>query len=240
MVDHAIGHYQVLLTFHDKEGKMAKAKEVLLILLPSALLFADVGKLTFVSGNVEVDQGRGWQKANLGAVLREKDKVRTGQRSSAIVQLRTGAALKLKSNSSIDLAQVGDATTIEVGAGSVFSSVSLRNAGQSFRIRAQTMVAAVRGTQFFVAYGKKQKEKSDLWLCVNEGVVHVSDTATKSEVDVRAGEGIIIPTDRQIPKPRAYAWTKKLNWNMDASKGDVEDRTDIQSAYQDLQRMNYD
>ena len=77
-------------------------------------------------------------------------------------------------------------------------------------------------------------------MCVNEGKVHVTDSATNSEVEVNAGEGIVIPTDKQIPKPRAYAWTKKLNWNMDASRGPVEDTTDLKGAYKDLLRNNYD
>lgn len=102
------------------------------------------------------------------------------------------------------------------------------------------MVAAVRGTEFYFAYGNKKKTKADMWLCVNEGKVNVVDSATSSNVDVNAGEGIIIPTDKQIPKPKAYAWTKKLNWNMDAEKGDVEDKTSLKGAYKDLLKNNYD
>lgn len=218
-------------------------KTILLVAVAiTGALAADAGKLTFVSGQVEVDSGKGWQKAQLGTIVKEADKIKTGAKGTVIISLKSGASLKLKSDSQITLSAVGNATSIDVGAGSVFSKVDRRQAGQTFQIRAQTMVAAVRGTEFYFAYGdkKKGKPKADLWLCVNEGKVNVVDSSTSSNVDVNAGEGIIIPTDKEIPKPKAYTWTKKLNWNMDSSKGDVEDKTNLKGAYKDLLKNNYD
>ena len=220
---------------------MLRKSMLLAVLLAPACLFAgEAGKITYLSGQVDVDSGKGWQKANLGGMLNESDKIRTGRRGTVLINLKSGAVLKMKSGSLVVLSQVGNATTVDVEAGALFSKVGKRGNGQSFRIRAQTMVAAVRGTEFYFAYGKKKRAKSDLWLCVNEGQVNVTDSATQSEVDVNAGEGIVIPTDKQIPKPKAYAWTKKLNWNMDASLGPVEDKTDLKGAYKDLLRNNYD
>ncbi|HMY12028.1 MAG TPA: FecR domain-containing protein, partial [Turneriella sp.] len=210
------------------------------IFATSAIVAGDAGKLTFVAGNVDVNAGKGWQKATLGQIVNEADKIRTGAKGTVIIALKSGAMLKLKSDSQITLSAVGNSTTIDVDSGSVFSKVDRRTAGQSYQIRAQTMVAAVRGTEFYFAYGNKKKTKADMWLCVNEGKVNVVDSATSSNVDVNAGEGIIIPTDKQIPKPKAYAWTKKLNWNMDAEKGDVEDKTSLKGAYKDLLKNNYD
>lgn len=206
----------------------------------TSLAAADAGKLTFVTGKVEIYKGNAWQKADLGAIVNEGEKVRTGPKGTVIISLKSGAALKLKSDSSIVLTAVGSSTSIDVESGAVFSKVDKRQAGQTYQIRAQTMVAGVRGTEFYFSYGNKKKAKADMWLCVNEGQVHVEDASTSSSVDVNAGEGIIIPTDKQIPKPKAYAWTKKLNWNMDASQGDVEDKTSLKGAYKDLLKNNYD
>ncbi len=219
-----------------------KIQKIMLIAaaLMTGGLAADAGKLTFVSGDVSVDGGKGWQKAQLGTIVNEADKIKTGPKGTVIISLKSGAVLKLKSDSQITLSAVGNATSIDVGAGSVFSKVDRRQAGQTFQIRAQTMVAAVRGTEFYFAYGDKKKAKADMWLCVNEGKVNVVDSGTQSNVDVNAGEGIIIPTDKQIPKPKAYSWTKKLNWNMDASKGEVEDKSSLKGAYKDLLKNNYD
>ncbi len=219
-------------------------KQIFIILIAIAatasLAAADAGKLTFVSGSVEVNGGKGWQKASLGAVVNEADKIRTGGKGTVIISLKSGATLKLKSDSQIVLSAVGTATTIDVEGGSVFSKVDRKTAGQTYKIRAQTMVAAVRGTEFYFAYGQKKKAKADLWLCVNEGQVNVTDSSTKSEVNVNAGEGIVIPTDKAIPKPKPYKWTKDLNWNMDAEKGEVEDKTSLKGAYKDLLKNNYD
>lgn len=219
---------------------LKKVLMLAVLLAPACLSAAEAGKITFVSGQVDLDSGKGWQKASLGTPVSEADKVRTGVRGTVVISLKSGALLKLKADSQIILSQVGDDTTIDVESGALFSRVGKRRNGNFFRIRAQTMVAAVRGTEFYFAYGKKKKTKADLWLCVNEGQVNVTDSATKSDVDVNAGEGIVIPTDKQIPKPKAYNWTKKLNWNMDASQGPVEDRTDIKGAYRDLLRNVYD
>jgi len=205
-----------------------------------SLFAGEAGKLSFVSGQVEVNAGKGWQKAALGATVNEGDKIKSGAKGTVVVSLKSGATLKLKSDSEITLTSTGGSTTIDVSAGGVFSKVDKRQAGQTYQIRAQTMVAAVRGTEFYFSFGKKKKEKADLWLCVNEGQVNVVDSSTSSNVDVNAGEGIIIPTDKAIPKPKAYTWTKKLNWNMDASKGGVEDTSSMKGAYNDLMKMNYD
>ena len=201
---------------------------------------AEAGKIAFVAGNAEVSRSGKWQKLTLGAVVNEAEKLRTGPKATMIVALKSGASLKLKPDTILVLTAAENNTTVDLQGGSVFARVDKRRPGQSFEIRAQTTVAGVRGTEFFFAYGKKEKEKSDLWLCVNEGRVNVTDGATQSEVDVNAGEGIIVPTDKQIPKPKAYAWTKKLNWNMDAGKGGVEDKSNLKSAYSDLTKQNYD
>jgi len=224
-------------------GDTMQFKNFLLVIASlafTASVAADAGKLTFVAGQVEINNGAGWQKAALGTLVKENEKVRTGKKGTVIISLKSGAALKLKSDSQITLSAVGASTTIDVESGSIFSKVGKRQPGQTFQIRAQTMVAAVRGTEFYFAYGKKKSQKADLWLCVNEGQVNVVDTSTKSDVNVNAGEGIVIPSTKAIPKPRAYTWTKKLNWNMDADKGAVEDNTDLKGAYKDLLKNNYD
>lgn len=213
---------------------------VTLLFSGAALAAAEAGKITFASGKVEVERGGKWQKVALGATVYELEKLRTGNNGTAVVMLKTGAALKLKPETTIALSSVDLRTTIELQSGSVFSKIEKKKAGESFEIRAQTTVAAVRGTEFFFSYGKMAKDKADLWLCVNEGRVNVIDSGTQSEVDVNAGEGIIVPTNKQIPKPKAYAWTRKLNWNMDAAKGSVEDKSNMKNAYSDLLKQNYD
>ncbi|MBS0617355.1 MAG: FecR domain-containing protein [Spirochaetes bacterium] len=211
-------------------------------LVAISALSAEGGKLTFVIGRVDIDKGSGWKKAAAKTALDEADKIRTGANSTAIIHLKSGATLKLKAHSQVTLQSIGNATVVDVSEGAVFSKINRREANQTFQIRAQTIVAAVRGTQFYFTYGKRERDnaKADLWLCVNEGKVNVTDSATASNVNVNAGEGIIIPTDKKIPKPKPFEWTKKLNWNMDAAQGDVVDKTTLKGAYRNLERNNYD
>jgi hypothetical protein len=60
---------------------------------------------------------------------------------------------------------------------------------------------------------------------------------------VHAGEGVLIPTKAEgasITPPKAYDWTKNLNWKMDPAEGDVEDQSSLDSAYQSLLKSQYD
>jgi hypothetical protein len=211
-----------------------------LLTLSLTTVNAEAGKVLFISGNVSIHRGESIISSKLGMNIEIADQIKTDDRGSIVIVLRTGAQFKLKPNSSITITDAGRNTIVDVQSGGLFTKVEKRSANQKFIVRAQTMVAAVRGTEFFFAYGKSKGDKSDLWLCVNEGLVNVLDTSTVSNVDVKQGEGIIIPTDKAIPKPKSYAWTKKLNWNMNASTGSVLDESDLNKAYGDLRKQNYD
>lgn len=212
----------------------------LLTILNFPLFSASAGKITFAVGTVELYRSGRWQQVGKSQVLQPKDKIRAGKKATAILQLSSGATLKLKPGTELELSQVGKDTEIKVEDGAVFSKVIRKNEGETFKIRARTMVAAVRGTEFFFSYGERSKAKADLWLCVNEGLVNVTDAASKSEVDVKAGEGIFIPGGKAITPPKEYEWTKTLNWNMDPKQGDVKDTNSIKGAYKNLSKQNYD
>ena len=42
-----------------------------------------------------------------------------------------------------------------------------------------------------------------------------------------------------IEKPLRLGFTKSLNWNMDAEKGEVQDKTNLDGAYADLLDQDY-
>lgn len=43
-----------------------------------------------------------------------------------------------------------------------------------------------------------------------------------------------------LSSAQRYPWTRKLNWNMDPTAGEVIDRTDLEQAYSDLLDQDYD
>ena len=117
--------------------------------------------------------------------------------------------------------------------GGVFSRVTRRLRGRC-EVRTLTAVAGVRGTEFFVEYGRTIDRCPDIWLCVNSGGVEVEVIDSGEEIVVDAGEGINIVGGTRLTKPRRYAWTRKLNWNVDPDEGEVLDTTDLEQVYSDL------
>ena len=200
----------------------------LLVFGASVSLSAKSAAIVFTKGKVEVKIKNKWKKARIGMRLGQRDEIRTGKRSTALIKFKRGTRLKLRQNSQIALSRLSGSEniTLNLRRGGVFSKVDKRRAGEKYRIRTPTSVAGVRGTEFFFSYGEKKKDA--LWLCVNEGKVNVK--TDKSDVDVKEGFGVAIE-DKAVSDPAALKWTQKLNWNMNADTGKIEDYTTIKEDY---------
>lgn len=196
--------------------------------------------LEYASGPVTVEDKGGPHKAVVNEPLRYGDSVVTGAGATAVLRLIDGSRLKLKESSRLKLTSPSAGVVEAVlGLGGVFAKVAKQPLGQGFRVRAASAVAAVRGTRFFTAYGRDAKGGKDLWVCVDEGLVDVGTTASKKDLPVPAGKGVLIKSGLDLTKPQAYDWTKKLNWNMDPAAGAVEDKTELDAAYADLLDQDY-
>jgi ferric-dicitrate binding protein FerR (iron transport regulator) len=196
--------------------------------------------LAYVSGRVTVVTPSGARAGRKGEPLASGDAVATAADATAIVAIADGSRLKLRGSSRAVLtlpAPESPATSIFLGLGGVFAEVA-RRPGQDFRVRTREAVAAVRGTEFFIAYGRADRGGRDVWVCVNEGLVSVSATGAAGSLGVPAGKGVLIEPGR-LTKPQAYDWTKALNWNMDPSSGAVADKTRLDAAYADLLDQDY-
>ncbi|MBL8992183.1 MAG: FecR domain-containing protein [Spirochaetia bacterium] len=217
--------------------------------LVAAPLFAYESSVKIASGTVEVlKDGKVVRKAATGEALTPGESVRTGKNSTAIVLLDGGTMIKLKESSEIRLTDLSGSaaegnrkTMLNLLSGSVFSKVAKLKQNEDFAITSASTVAGVRGTSFFMAFGKARdnKKEADLWLCVNEGRVEVKGEKG-DKVSVKEGEGIIIPEGKKTTKPKAYAWTKNLNWNFDPEKGEVSDKTTMESMYKEPLEIHYD
>jgi ferric-dicitrate binding protein FerR (iron transport regulator) len=165
--------------------------------------------------------------------------VETGRDGSAVLELAGSVEVKLRENTRLSLDSL-ERSDIAVGLakGGLFSRVAQRLSGR-YSVRTDAAVAGVRGTEFFVAYGRRIDALPDVWLCVNEGSVEVQIPESSQSLTVREGEGINIVGGTKLTKPRRYAWTRRLNWNTDPAKGGVMDRTDLDQAYSDLLDQDY-
>ncbi len=202
-------------------------------------LSAQEGIVTYMEGDIQIQRDSDSFPADFGSDLFQGDKITTGTDSLVIIQLTSKGVLKLKENTVLVLEKVSRDTSLILDQGSVFSRVNKLVTG-SFSVKTRSMVAGVRGTEFFIAFGKTIETEPDVWLCVNEGLVQVALVKTGESVLVKEGEGINILSGKTLTNPEFYPWTKKLNWNTDPDKGTVEDTTDLNSAYTDLLDQDYE
>jgi hypothetical protein len=215
---------------------------VLALLLAAALpaaVFAANGTIIYTEGDVSLKNGSDTREAAIGDEVGPGDVITTGAKSLAIVDLTNATTLKLREKTSLAIDSIGESTAVTLSAGGVFTSIAKKLTGR-FSVHTQSAVCGVRGTEFFVAYGRTIDTEPDVWMCVNEGTVEVAIPGTGQTVLVPKGLGINIVGGEKISAPRAYAWTRKLNWNVDPRSGGVEDRTNLDQAYADLLNQDYD
>lgn len=206
--------------------------------LPGAVC-ATSGQVVYAEGDVALRNGPTTHDAAIGDSLGPGDVIITGEQSLAVIDLANGITLKLKEKTTLAIDSIGDSTAVALTTGGVFTTIARKLTGR-FSVRTQTAVAGVRGTEFFVAYGRTIEAKPDVWLCVNSGSVEVTIPDTGQTVVVKQGLGINIVGGDRITAPRSYPWTRKLNWNVDPQSGSVEDRTSLDQAYSDLLKQDYD
>lgn len=138
----------------------------------------------FSVGDVRVASSDGKDKnIKTGDSINEKDLVKTGPASFAVIQLGDEAVLRIQEKSEFSIESVAtDAKVMKLNQGQLISKVQKLNKADSFRIKTPTTVAAVRGTEFNVIYGNGKTLVS-----VGSGKVAVaaenSDLATAQVAD---------------------------------------------------------
>jgi FecR protein len=214
-------------------------------LLTTTAAFATDGVIEYIDGDVTVVGPSGIFDAEFGMPVAEGDEVVTGADGIAVVRLNDRSQVKLRENTRIQIDSVSEQAAVTLNSGGVFARVARQTTGAAaraigFEIRTPSVVAGVRGTEFFVAYGRTIEDEPDLWLCVNEGAVEVAVPTTGQSTLVEEGEGINILGGLRATEPRFFPWTRDLNWGFDPAAGDIADDTDLDGAYADLLDQDYD
>lgn len=224
---------------------MSTKRKILLLSVLPWLLIAAVqaaavdGDVVYTYGRVLVHRNPEVVPAEIGMSVGEGDVIETAGDAMAVISLVDGAEIKLRENTTLALDTLGRNVSVHLTSGSVFSRVN-RYALSGFSVKTETAVMGVRGTEFFVAYGRKIDRYRDVWVCVNTGSVEVAILEGRDTLIVEQGKGINILGGTNLTSPQRYPWTRKLNWNMDPGAGVVEDRTDLEQAYSDLLDQDYD
>jgi len=194
-------------------------------------------EVKFVKGEVLVN-GKATVK---GAKLSNNDLIKVMDKSLAIIELNDSSKVKINENTEIKVeeAKKERPTTVSLISGSAFfkikKALNEKLSKEKFKVKTRQVSLGVRGTEFFVSYGKNPKD--DVWMCVNEGLVEAK--TRKAKAMVKAGEGIGVKKD-SMSAPKPLAWTKKLNWSMDENSSDLENKVSIEEAYTDLLGRDYD
>lgn len=209
------------------------------LLIAAAQAAAVDGDVVYTYGQVLVHRNPEVVPAEIGMSIGEGDVIETAGDGVAVISLVDGAEIKLRENTTLSLDSLGRNVSVRLSSGSVFSRVN-RQLISGFSVKTETAVMGVRGTEFFVAYGRQIDRHRDVWVCVNTGSVEVAILQTRDTLLVQQGKGINILGGTNLTSPQRYPWTRKLNWNMDPATGAVEDRTDLEQAYSDLLDQDYD
>ncbi len=221
-----------------RRGVAILAAFLVLLAVGAPPLFAEA-QLVYLQGDVSVRRGSRSITPDIGAQLQQGDLVVTGAAATAILMLNGNTQVKMREKTEFRIDSLGADTTLSLDRGGLFSNIIGKLQGH-FSLRTGSVIAGVRGTEFFMAYGKTIDSSPDIWLCVNRGTVAVTVEGTDQSVDVTEGEGINVLSGLRITPPRSYAWTKKLNWNMDPGQAPVQDSTNLNQAYSDLLNQDYD
>jgi hypothetical protein len=228
-------------TVRERRWMRAACTTAILVLVGAATASAQDARIEYVEGEVWIESAAARRVADFGSPVATGDLVVTGADGVAVVAVGAGAQIKLRENSVVRIDAAVESGSVELRHGGIFARVTRSVSGRrAFQVTTPTVVAGVRGTEFFVAYGRTVEDLPDVWLCVNEGSVEVTVHEVDSRTIVDAGQGVNILSGVRTTDPRFYPWTTNLNWNFDPSEGDVRDTTDLDAAYSDLLDQDYD
>jgi ferric-dicitrate binding protein FerR (iron transport regulator) len=176
---------------------------------------ARTARVNFIKGEVSKASGTSWVKIHqVGTILKESDKVKTGANSKVEIRFDDGSIMQLGSNSVMALKQYsisdkGRNSNIKLNDGSMFANVKKLKRKSSFKVSTVTAVAGVRGTEFYVSIDDKKNVKVEVY----KGKVDVSkaDDATK-QVQVKAGYETEVKTNSNPVNPSKIKQQRKVEW----------------------------
>ena len=138
-----------------------------------------------------------WSKLRYGQVVAEKDRIRTGAESEALMMVNDGSSLWISELSDITLdAEIFDSlshqVSIRVNNGAVVFDVQKQPSGRTLNFTTGVATAAIRGTAGFVASVNGQMVAS-----LKEGLVSVNSVAGNTG-DVAENQTLFVGKDGSI------------------------------------------
>jgi len=160
------------------------------------------GIINFISGDVIIASESGEAKAKIGDFVTEGVTIKTGVKSVVDVYFNE-SVIRILEKSTVTIRELikevegnKEFTELYVEQGKVFSQVARKlKSGEKYQVTTKTVVAGVRGTEFFV----EEYEGTSRISCI-EGTVAVrkADEDESSFINLEAGNEAVIDEDRKL------------------------------------------
>lgn len=190
---------------------------ILIFLLFSTLVFAEdshpvAGTITFMIGDVFISSdSETWSEADFDMEIKEGEQIKTGEESRCEITLVDDTIVRIDENASqqfepVDVKRAPKKKSIFLKTGKVWVNTrKILSKGQSFRVRTNKAVCAIRGTTFNV---DEQNEYTRVH--VHKGAVATwSAVFDKPKPKPKGSPMLLKPVPVQGPKPVSIeAWVE--------------------------------
>ncbi len=170
--------------------------------------------------------GKDWQPAQRGEVLASGERVRTGEKSVAVIKFKDNSMLRVREKSEVMIAGVQEGNAFsksaEVQRGVIGFHIKKQQPGEEFRFTSPTSVASIRGTS-----GQFTATDSTDKLIVLEGLVRLTNKVSTQSVDVGAGYTGLSRRDGSV-QMRPSTPEEKQAAEASAQIAEQENRLDIE------------
>ncbi|MCM8790778.1 MAG: FecR domain-containing protein [Candidatus Omnitrophica bacterium] len=182
---------------------------VFIVALASAAMAAEVGKITYTEGRVDIftsgsDKGT---PAVDGALINVGDSIRTKSNSKAEVIFADRTVMRIAQNSKVDILDYTldqhnnrKSAELRLERGKFRTIIAKMKDSSEFRISTPNSTGVVKGSDIFAYY-----QAGNSGMLVEEGILSVSNNLKPQEVvSVPAGSAVVIPLEDAPKGPRRY------------------------------------
>jgi len=169
--------------------------------------------------------GKEWQPATRGETLFSGERVRTGEKSIAVIKFKDNSMLRVREKTEVVLTGSSQGSAFskstELQRGVIGFNIKKQQAGEEFQFSSPTSVASIRGTS-----GQFDAQDSSDKLIVLDGLVHFLNKISSDSLDVAGGfTGISNPDGMLQVRPSTPE--EKLSAQLAARLGDLDNKLDI-------------
>ena len=161
-------------------------KYLVILLIISIEIFANIGKITLLKGSATITRGNATYNAKLGSIINSTDKIDTYKKSRLKIILNDDTTLTLGANTEYIIDSYDDKnnphlkTTLLSGLLTTISGKIGKIAPHKFKLKTRTSIIGIRGTKWKTFVG----EKSENSVCL-EGAITIKKE--NKRFDIPAG-----------------------------------------------------